>query len=101
MVLLGQRHSLVVEQAGVGLLDGGFQTVFVGTLLLNLENVQALRQQRLPADVLGLTLTSDLFRVLGNHLRAVDNVDNKLIHRFCILSKRKNVLGISPSQRRW
>ena len=79
------------------LLLGGFQTVFVGALLLNLENVQTLRQQRLPADVLGLTLTGDLFRVLRNHLRAVDNVDNKLIHRFCILSKRRIVFGSSDS----
>ena len=88
VMLLGQCHGLVVEQAGVGHLDGGFQAVFVGTLLLKLENVQALRQQCLPADVLRLALTGDLFRVLGHHLRAVDNIDNKLLHRLCILSKR-------------
>ena len=101
MVLLCQLYGFIVKQAGVGHLDGGFQTVFVGALLLDFENVQTLRQQRLPADILRLALTGDFFRILGNHLRAVDNIDNKLIHRFCILSKRKIVLGISPSLHRW
>ena len=80
VVLLGQRHGLVVEQTGVGHLDGGFQAVVVGALLLELEDIQALRQQGLAADILRLSLAGDLLGVFRHHFRAVDDVDYKLFH---------------------
>ena len=56
VVLLGQGHRLVVEEAGVGHLDGGFQPMFVGDGLLGLEDVQAFGEQGLAADILLLAL---------------------------------------------
>ena len=80
-MLLGQSHGLVIEQTGIGHLDGGFQTVFVGALLLELENVQTFGQQRLTADVLRLTVPRDLLGILRHHFRPVDDIDNKFVHR--------------------
>ena len=80
MVLLGQRHRLRVEQAGVGHLDGGPDAVLVGDGLLGLEDVQALGKQRLAADVLLFAVTRHLLGVLRHHLRPVDHVQDKAFH---------------------
>ena len=83
MMLLGQRHSLVIEQAGVGHLNGGFQAVFMGALLLELENVQTFGQQRLTADILRLTVPCDLFGILRHHFRPVDDIYHRFLPAPC------------------
>ena len=80
MVLLCQRHSLGVEETGIGHLNRGFEPVFVGALLLGAENVQALGQKRLAPQILGLAVPGDLLGILRHHLRAMDDVENELIH---------------------
>ena len=97
MVLLGKGHSLVIEQAGVGHLDGGFQPVFVGALLLDFENIQAFREECFPSDVLRFALTGDLFGIFRHHFRAVDDIDYKLIHVFVPFIRKIFI----PLLRRW
>ena len=64
----------------------------VGGGLLDLEDVQALRQQGLTAQILRLAMAGDLLGVLRDHFGAVDNIEDKLLFHVCFLSKD----GISP-----
>ena len=89
VMLLCQRHGFIVKQAGIGHLDGGFQAIIMGALLLDFKDIQTFRQQCLAADVFRLTVSGDLFRILRHHLRAVDDIDNKFVHKLNILSVRK------------
>ena len=77
MVLLGQGHRLVVEEAGVGHLDRGFDAVLMGNGLLGLEDIQAFGQQRLAADIFLFAVTRHLLRIFRHHLRPVDHVQDK------------------------
>ena len=51
----------------------------MGQRLLCFENIQALCQQRLASQILLLAVAGDLFGIFGNHLGAVDDIDNKLV----------------------
>ena len=83
MVVFGQGHRLVVEQAGVGHLDGGLQPVLVGDGLLGLEDIQAFGQQGLASQILLLALAGDLFGVLRHHLWAVDQIEDEFrFHKY-------------------
>ena len=71
---MSQKHCLLVEQAGVRHLDGGFEAVSVGNVLLCDEDIQTFAEQCAAAEVFFLPLAGDLFRVFRRHLRAVNQV---------------------------
>ena len=74
MVFLRQSHRLLIEQARVSHLYRRFQPILMSALLLDLKDIQALRQKIAPADILRLPMPRHLLRILRHHLGAMDNI---------------------------
>ncbi len=72
-MLLGDGDRLLVEQAGVGHLDGGPQAIIVGDPLLGAEDVEGFLDDRASGEVFPLTLFRLFLKVFRHHLWPVDN----------------------------
>ena len=67
-------------------LNGSLQTILMRSFLLKLENIQRFCQQCFSAQILFFAVSGYFFRILGNHLRTVNDIHDKLIHLFLHLA---------------
>ena len=86
MICLSQCYRFVIEQGSIGHLNGSLQTILMRSFLLKLENIQRFCQQCFSAQILFFAVPGYFFRILGNHLRTVNDIHDKLIHLFLHLA---------------
>ena len=97
VICLSQCYRFVIEQGSIGHLNGSLQTILMRSFLLKLENIQRFCQQCFSAQILFFAVSGYFFRILGNHLRTVNDIHNKLIHLFLHLAVRHLILLLKVS----